>query len=108
MCGPGNKLAQKCNELGSVWRRAVGCRALHRGLFGVARAEAAYYRIFKKCPNRRIPALFATGVEILSRSFVAMLVGNHHGNGMPTKPLTRSTLPQPWQQSFAHDRRNDR
>ena len=33
MCGPGNKLAQKFNELGSVWRRAVGCRALGSGLF---------------------------------------------------------------------------
>jgi hypothetical protein len=44
------------------------------------RAGAAFYRAFRKCPNRRIPALFATGVEILSRSLVAMLVGNHHGN----------------------------
>ena len=39
---------------------------------------------------------------------VAMLVGNYHGNGMPTKPLTRSTLPQPWLQPFAHDHRSDR
>ena len=69
-------------------------------------AGAARHRTFRKYPNRRIPALFATGVEIVSRSFVAMLVGNHHGNGIPTKPLTRSTLPQPWQ-PFAYDRRKD-
>jgi hypothetical protein len=41
---------------------------------------ATRYRTFRKVRILASPALFATGVEILSRSFVAMPVGSHHGN----------------------------
>jgi hypothetical protein len=60
------------------------------GLSAVATLGVARYRTLRKSPNYCIAALFATGVEILVAVSVALLVGNHHGNGISTKPLMRS------------------
>src|ERR1700756_1901900 len=54
------------------------------------------------------PGLLAPALTSWIAVSVAAVVCNHHGNGIATKPLMRSTLPQPWRQPFAHDHRNDR
>src|ERR1700742_4026602 len=89
------------------WRTIFSMQGPGRGLFADAYALGGALSDLEESANPRVP-LNAAGVEILIAGSVAMLVGNHHGNGMPRKPLTLSIFPKPWLQPFAHDRRNAR
>ncbi len=70
-------------------------------------AGEAHYRTFRKRANSNTPAYSPPALRILVAVSVAAVV-NYHGNGIPTKPLTHSTFPQPTWQPSACDHRDDR